>query len=132
LDSLKICGICDLNHSTDSFPSLPEMKQIYRGYLGDATRSLQYPWQLCPTCMVQKSIHPFSYSHNQSLNTPIPWKPSEPQYHPYLPCRQGWNGPYYDPMATFPHVATPTNPLYSPPSLQQDPTFTSRLATQIN
>jgi hypothetical protein len=108
------------------------MKATYQGDLGDATRSLQQPWKLWPTCMVQNSIPPFSYSHNQSWNTPIPWKPWEPQYHPYLPCPQGWNGPSYDPMATFPHVAAPTNPLYFPPSLQQYPTCTSRSTTQIN
>jgi hypothetical protein len=132
LDSLRICGICDLNHSTDSFPSLPRMKETYQGDLGAATSSLQQPWKLWPTCMVQNSIPPFSYSHNQSWNTPIPWKPWEPQYHPYLPCPQGWNGPSYDPMTTFPHVAAPTNPLYFPPTLQQYPTCTSRSTTQIN
>jgi hypothetical protein len=30
LDSLIICGICDLSHSTDCCPSLPKIKEIYQ------------------------------------------------------------------------------------------------------
>ena len=74
LDSITICGICGLNHSTDCRPSLPWMKATYQRDLGVAANSLQQSWQAWPTCMVQNSIPPFPYSHTQSLNTPPPWK----------------------------------------------------------
>ena len=40
LDSLTICGICDLNHSIDHCPSLPRMKEKYKRDLGVASNSL--------------------------------------------------------------------------------------------
>ena len=73
LDSLTICGIYDLKHSTDCFPSLPRMKESYQRYLGVSKKSPQQPWKPWPTCMVQNSIPPFPYSHDQSLSALAPW-----------------------------------------------------------
>jgi hypothetical protein len=129
LDSLIICGICDLRHSMDHCSSLPKIKEIYQRDRGVATISPQQPW---PTCMIQNSIPPFAYSHKKSLNTHTPWQLWQPQSHSYLPCPQGWHGPSYDPMATFPHVVTTTNPPYFPQDLQQHPIFPLRSSTQTN
>ena len=52
LDSLTICGICDLNHSTYCCPFLPRMKETYQRDLGVAANSFQQSWKPWPTCMV--------------------------------------------------------------------------------
>ena len=106
MDSLESCGICDLKHSTDFFPSIPWMKETYPRDMGVAANSLQHSCQPWPTSMVQNSIPPFLYSHTQSLNTLPPWQLLQPQFNFYLPYPQGWNGPYYDHMGTLPHAAT--------------------------
>ena len=92
MDGLTICGICGLKHSMDCFPSLPMMKEPYQRDIGGATKLLQNPWKLWPTSMFQNSIPPFPYSHTQSLYTPPPWNPFQPQFRSYLSYRQGWNG----------------------------------------
>lgn len=129
LDSLIISGICDLSHSTDRCPSLPKIKAIYQRDRGVVAISPQQPW---PTCMIQNSIPPFPYSHKQSLNTRTLWKLLQPQSQSYLPFPQGWHGPSYDPMTTFPHVSANTNPPYFPQALQQHPIFPLRSSTQTN
>jgi hypothetical protein len=31
LDSIEVCVICEQNHATKNFPSLPELKEVYQG-----------------------------------------------------------------------------------------------------
>ena len=113
MDSLESCGICDLKHSTDCFPSLPRMKATYQRNMGVATNSLQQSFQPWPTSMIQNSGPPFSYSHTQPLNTLPPWHLLHPQFNSYLPYPQGWNGLYYDQMATLHHAETQLGPSIS-------------------
>lgn len=127
LDSLRICALCSLKHSTDCCPSLPRMKATYQRDLGVATNLLQQSWQPWPTCMVQSSIPPFLYSHNQLVNTPTPWNLLQPQLNPYQPCSQNLHGPSYDHMDT-----TLPGPLYSPQASQQYPIYLARSAIQAN
>ena len=77
LDSLRICSICGLNNSMGSFSSLPKMEKTCQGDMEVATSSPyemapQVSWKPWATCMVQSSIPPFPYSHNQSVNTLTP------------------------------------------------------------
>ena len=45
LDSPTIFSICDLNHSTYHYPSLPRMKETYQRDLGVVANSLQQSWK---------------------------------------------------------------------------------------
>jgi hypothetical protein len=35
LDNIEVCGICEKNHDTKSFPSFPELKVVYQGGTGE-------------------------------------------------------------------------------------------------
>ena len=77
LDSLRICSICSLNHSMGSLSSLPRMETTCQGDMEVVTSSPyemapELSWESRPTCMVQSSIPPFPYSHNQSMNIRTP------------------------------------------------------------
>jgi hypothetical protein len=123
LDNIEICGICEESHSTSNFPSLPGIKVVYRGEK-EASSSLyamapQKPWKPMPSGMVQNSASQFPYSHNQMWNTPMPWKPWPPQPIPQQIWQQGWCGPSYDGMTTFPYPTLPPYTTYPPQAPQQ-------------
>ena len=41
LNSIRVCSICEENHSTNKFPSLPGLKVVYQGAEG-ATEQIYY------------------------------------------------------------------------------------------
>ena len=83
LDSLRICSICSLNHSTGGCSSLPRMETTCQGDMEVVTSSPyemapELSWQSRPTCLFQRPIPPFPYSHNQSMNIQTPCKLLQP------------------------------------------------------
>jgi hypothetical protein len=64
--------------------------------------------------MAQKFVLQFPYLHNQMWNTLNAMEALKPLPTPPQPWYQGWHGPYYDGMATFPYPTTQTFPSLLP------------------
>lgn len=73
-NSIEVFQICEAEHSTDQFPSLPEIKVAYLEN-HEAVNALyamapQRPWQPHRTGMSQSHFH-VPYTHNQMWNIPM-------------------------------------------------------------
>jgi hypothetical protein len=65
LNTIEICGICEQNHDTNSFPSLPKFKESYQGVDEEGENvcftTPKKPWHpQWPTGINQGSSHFFN------------------------------------------------------------------------
>jgi hypothetical protein len=70
LNNIQLCGICVEKHSTENFPSLLGLKEVYKGE-SEATKSLcsiapRRPWQPRATGMPQDTTQQFFAFYNQN------------------------------------------------------------------
>ena len=84
LNCIEICSICEENHSTDKFPSLPGLKSVYQGAEG-VTEQIYYINQKRPLGPrpyqqgMQGSPHAH-YRPNQNAATPSWGPPTHPSW----------------------------------------------------
>lgn len=115
LNSVSLCNICELGHSTNQCPELPRLKAVLQESREDIQSSYfiksKRPWQPRPTDMpsyfssfypcnnvYNNQQYPWQYPTPSSTQFPSPWNqwPSPPprQYPPLQPnpWGQNWRG----------------------------------------
>lgn len=117
LNSIEECAICELNHATGSFPSLPISKVVFQGIGVDMEQlylmGSRKPWQPWPMMGNQGMYpNPSQYFNNCDMNPQtMPYPPMWPQYQ--FPPWQQWNS-----QAS---TSSPWAPIWKWSSLRQFP-----------